>query len=218
MKNLQITKLHKSFDRLQNKYGDKNLNAIYGAGNIKSPKIFFVFMNPTGRNISSDKNWRGLRAPWVGTKNIWKVFHLAGLFDKKLYEKIQNKRIGGWDIDFVNEVYKQVFDKDIYITNLSKATQIDARPLKNSDFFEYIDLIKKEINFVKPKIVITFGNQVSSILLGQKIEVSKNRRKCFGLTIGDTEYDVFPVHYPVGQGMRNIGMAITDVRWLYYRK
>ena len=68
---MQLTKLHKSFDILQSKFGVNNLNAIYGAGETKSPRLCFIFMNPTGRNISSVKNWRGIRAPWLGTKNIW---------------------------------------------------------------------------------------------------------------------------------------------------
>jgi len=52
---MQIEKLHKQFDRLQNKYGDKTLNSVYGAGCIKNPNICFVFMNPTARSIATNK-------------------------------------------------------------------------------------------------------------------------------------------------------------------
>ena len=72
-------------------------------------------MNPTGKNIASDKSWKGRKSPWLGTKNIWKLF------------------------------YK-------------------------------VDLLFKEINIIKPKIIITFGNQVSSIILNKKISVSENRK------------------------------------------
>jgi hypothetical protein len=52
---LQTEKLFSEFDKLQKKYGSEKLDAIYGAGRIKNPKIVFVFMNPTVRNIASDK-------------------------------------------------------------------------------------------------------------------------------------------------------------------
>ena len=34
-------------------------------------------------------------------------------------------------------------------------------------------LLLKEIDIVKPKVIITFGNQVSSIVIGKKIKVSE---------------------------------------------
>ena len=55
MKKIQIENLFEQFDKMQEKYGDKDLRAIYGAGKIKKPNICFVFMNPTGKNISSQK-------------------------------------------------------------------------------------------------------------------------------------------------------------------
>ncbi|MDD3156252.1 MAG: hypothetical protein PHP14_02395 [Candidatus Pacebacteria bacterium] len=52
---MQITKLFRKFDELQKLYGEKNLDSIYGCGQTNNPKLCFVFMNPTARNISSDK-------------------------------------------------------------------------------------------------------------------------------------------------------------------
>ena len=75
---MQIKSLHKKIDLLQLLYGDSSLQAIYGAGCINKPKIMFIFMNPTARNITADKNWRGLRAPWLGTKNVWGIFYKLG--------------------------------------------------------------------------------------------------------------------------------------------
>jgi hypothetical protein len=60
---LQIEHLKKDIDKLQKIYGNSELNAIYGAGCIHNPKILFLFMNPTARNISAFLEWRGLRAP-----------------------------------------------------------------------------------------------------------------------------------------------------------
>ena len=112
---MKIEDLRKDYDELQVKYGAKELDSIYNGGCEKNPDICFVFMNPTGKNIASDKSWKGRKSPWLGTKNIWKLF------------------------------YK-------------------------------VDLLSKEINIIKPKIIITFENQVSSIILNKKISVSENRK------------------------------------------
>jgi len=50
---LQIEHLKKDIDKLQTIYGNPKLNAIYGAGCIHDPKVLFLFMNPTARNISA---------------------------------------------------------------------------------------------------------------------------------------------------------------------
>ena len=51
------------YDKLQLKYGAKELDSIYNGGCTDNPDICFVFMNPTGRNIASDKSWKGLKSP-----------------------------------------------------------------------------------------------------------------------------------------------------------
>ncbi len=39
----------------KNKYGDKELDSINFGGCTDNPDVCFVFMNPTGRNIASNK-------------------------------------------------------------------------------------------------------------------------------------------------------------------
>ena len=85
----QVTQLHKEYDKLQLKYGDPTLSCIYGAGCIENPDIMFIFMNPTGRNISSIPSWEGLRAPWIGTKQVWDIFENLGLLQSHIYLKIK---------------------------------------------------------------------------------------------------------------------------------
>ena len=171
-------------------------------------------MNPTGKNISSHKEWSGLKAPLVGTKNIWKLFVALGLFDKKLFRDIQNMKPSDWSYDFTERVYEEVRRNKMYLSNLSKATQEDARPQPNSVFREYVSLMKEEIKILNPKVVILFGNQVSSILLNEAVTVSKIRKQGFILPIGNREYNVYPVFYPVGMGMRNIHKSIEDIHWI----
>ena len=71
---MNLSDLNAEYDRLQQEYGAKALKSIYNGGCTKNPDICFVFMNPTGRNIASLKSWKGIKAPWIGTKNIWKLF------------------------------------------------------------------------------------------------------------------------------------------------
>ena len=69
-------------------------------------------------------------------------------------------------------------------------------------------------DIVKPKIIITFGNQVSSIILNKKISVSETRKKYFEKEINGNIYKIFPVYYPVGNGIFNIDKSIEDIRWI----
>lgn len=63
------------------------------------------------------------------------------------------------DIHYAKPItYEQ---KKIFITNLGKCTQIDARIIPNEIYKEYLSLLFKEIDIIKPKIIITFRNQVS---------------------------------------------------------
>ena len=87
---MKIEELKKEYDKLQLKYGDKELDSIYNGGLENNPDICFVFMNPTKRNIASSKEWKGLKSPWIGTKNIWSLFYDLGLLDKDVYDKIMN--------------------------------------------------------------------------------------------------------------------------------
>ena len=50
---MKISDLNKEYDRLQMKYGAKELISIYNGGCVNNPDICFVFMNPTGKNIAS---------------------------------------------------------------------------------------------------------------------------------------------------------------------
>ena len=151
------------YDKLQKRYGAKELDSINNGGCVKNPDICFVFMNPTARNIASSKEWKGLKDPWIGTKNIWDLFFKINLLDNDIYEKIRAIKGSEWTEEFAEEVYDNVKKHKYFITNLGKCTQIDARELPNSIYKEYLELFKQEINIVKPKVIILFGNQVSPL-------------------------------------------------------
>lgn len=211
---MSLKDLSKKYDEMQQKYGDPELHSIYNGGCDTNPDICFVFMNPTARNIASLKNWNGKYYPWLATKNIWKLFYNIDLLDHNIYEKIQSKKPKEWDKYFADEVYENVTKQKYFITNLAKCTQIDARALPDKIYQDYLELLYKEIEIIEPKKIVTFGNQISTIFLGQKINVSKCRKQAFQKKIGKKIYDVYPVFYPVGNGMRNIDKAIEDLQYI----
>ena len=208
----KVNELNKFYDKLQKEYGAKELKSIYNGGCEDNPDICFVFMNPTGRNIASTKQWNGRRSPWIGTKNIWKLFYAVGILDEKTNNKIQSIKPNDWTEEFADEVYEEMNKKKVFITNLGKCTQLDARPLPDKVLKEYLELLLKEIDIIKPKKIIVFGNQVSSIFLGQKVCVKSVRQYEFKKEIEGTQYPVYAVFYPIGNGMRNIDLAIEDIK------
>lgn len=211
---MELDDLKEKYDKMQKKYGDKSLDSIYFGGCIDNPQICFVFMNPTGRNVASSKSWKGIKAPWIGTKNIWDLFYSLSLIDKEVYEKIKSKSGSKWDEEFAKEVYDDVIKHKVYITNLGKCTQTDARALPDSVFLKYLSYLEKEIEIINPKVIILFGNQVSSIFLKEKISVSQVRKKEFMKKIKGKEYKCYSVYYPVGNGRFNIDKSIEDIKWI----
>ena len=196
---MTLDDLKKEYDKLQLKYGAKELDSIYNGGCIDNPDICFVFMNPTRRNIASSKSWKGLKSPWIGTKNIWNLFYQLKLLDEDVYAKIQSIKGSEWTEDFASEVYDNVKKHKYFITNLGKCTQVDARPLPDS---------------IYPKVIVLFGNQVSSIVLNEKISVSGCRKQEFMKKIDGKEYRCYSVFYPVGNGRFNIDKSIEDINYI----
>lgn len=211
---MTLEELKPKYDKLQKKYGAKELDSIYNGGCDNNPNICFVFMNPTGRNIASSKNWKGLKSPWIGTKNIWDLFIELDLLDKVIYSNIKSKKGSEWTEEFAARVYGDVKKHKYFITNLGKCTQVDARELPDSVYKEYLYLLKQELNIINPKVIVLFGNQVSSIVLDEKISVSQVRKKCFIKDINGTKYKFYSVYYPVGNGRFNIDKSIEDIKWI----
>jgi len=109
-------------------------------------------------------------------------------------------KVADWTEKFSLELYKEIASNNVYISNLAKCTQNDSRPLPDKVFKEYLDLIYEEIDHIKPQHIITFGNQVSSIVLNKKVTVSEyEKSEHENLTIKNHSYKVYPTYYPVGQ-------------------
>ncbi len=211
---MKIKDLNTFYDKLQLEYGEPTLSSIYNGGCEDNPDVCFIFMNPTGRNVASTQEWKGRRSPWIGTKNIWKLFVQVGVISKDTFDVIQSKKPNEWTEEYADEVYAEIEKNKVFITNLGKCTQIDARPLPDKVLKEYLDLLYKEIEIIKPKKIVVFGNQVSSIFLNRKICVKSVRKEEFSINIAGKNYPVYAVFYPIGNGMRNIDLAIEDLKYV----
>ncbi len=118
------------------------------------------------------------------------------------------------DEALVNLIYNNITKNKCYLTNLAKATQEDARRLSDNIYRKYLNLLAQELDIIRPKIIITFGNQVSSIFLNKKLKVADCRKCYFYKTINNITYKVYPVYYPIGNGLRNIDKVIEDVNYI----
>jgi len=208
---LQLDNLFPEFDQLQKIYGDPGLNAIYGAGCTFEPNLMMIFMNPTARNIASNSNWAGLRAPWLGTKNIWNMFHKLDLIEDIQFNHIDRIKSECWTEAFSEKLYRTLSQNNIYITNLAKCTQKDARRLNDGIFKKYLRLLYLEIADINPKKIVTFGVQVSSIVTGKKITMENSGSAVYNLSVSEKCYGVIPVYYPVGQGQMNMQKSIKQI-------
>ena len=95
---------------------------------------------------------------------------------------------------------------------------MDARALPDSVYKNYLKLFEKEISIVNPKVIVLFGNQVSSIVLDKNISVSKCRKECFEKEINGKVYKFYSVYYPIGNGRFNIDKSIEDIKWIIERE
>lgn len=204
--------------RLQQQHGAQTLRPILGGGCVDRPLAMFVFMNPTGRNVSSDPSWEGIRAPWLGVRSVWEMFHALKLIDDGLAHAIKHQA-GVWTPAFASALYTNLAAHQVYVTNLAKCTQIDARPLPNTVFRSYLPSFHREIAIVNPERIVTFGNQVSSILIGTAISVGQycetESPRIETIEVDSRSFPVHPVHYPVGQGRRNLPLAIRRLKEIF---
>lgn len=202
------------YDALQLQYGDPHYHAAYAGGCAQKPRFALVFMNPTARNLATAPDWQGGRYQWVGSKPIWQFLTRCGLFDPALNATIQKMTPAAWTPAFAEAVYATIARYGVYITNLAKCTQVDARPLPDQVFHAYRDLLLEELDDVQPQKVILFGNQVASITLGQKISVNAARKIKYQLKTPHHTLAAYAVHYPVGNNTHNAPKAQEDLLWL----
>ncbi len=86
--------------------------------------------------------------------------------------------------------------------------------MPDSVYKNFLSLFEKEIEIINPKVIILFGNQVSSIVLNKKISVSQCRKKEFEKIINGKKYKFYSVFYPVGNGRFNMDKSVEDILYI----
>ncbi|MDO8660333.1 MAG: uracil-DNA glycosylase family protein [Candidatus Woesearchaeota archaeon] len=202
-----LNELWKMVDEINKQnFPDNNLKPILGNGQLSFPKIMFVFINPTHANISSDKNWQGPRFPFIGTKQVWRIFHRAGLFDDKLIEKINNSK--SWSLEFTSTVLDFLKSKSFYFTNIVKWTGHDATLPNSKKIGLFLPILEKEIEIVQPEFIVTFGLIPFENITKQKIKLSDYyttimRDKIIRfveMKFGEFQTKIIPCYFPIGRG------------------
>src|SRR3989344_3120563 len=83
------SKLQKFFakvDRCASCRAAKNpLRHVFGGGKAQTPKYFFLFINPTHKNISTQPTYAGRRRyPFMGVRHFYRELSQAGFVDAKI--------------------------------------------------------------------------------------------------------------------------------------
>ena len=124
----------------------------------------------------------------------------------------------GFKVDNERAVQFRKWVNEIVKEYTIKGFAMDDERLKNSGSIlteKYFDeLLEREIEIINPKVIVLFGNQVSSIVLNEKISVSQCRKKEFEKIINGKKYKCYSVFYPVGNGRFNIGKSIEDINYI----
>jgi len=196
---------------------DQNvLQHIHGGGQENNPKVMFVFINPTHRNISSRPEYSGPRIPFLGTREIWKVFVDAGLLDPTVIERIRN----GWDRNIIDTVICTIRNAGFYLTNIVKCTQPDARLPTKKTIKKKQDIFLKELEAVNPKLVVAFGTLPFEALSGTKLKLNDHYEKQMKsdklityptIPVSGKSYNMYPCYFPVGRGDRKRAVELLQV-------
>jgi hypothetical protein len=218
---LQLPTINDRIIKISKKYyGDHKLDPISGAGQVSHPKLALVFINPTKRNISTNKTWDGLKAPWIGCANIWQLFADANLIDSEVNKAIQLAK-SNWSKSFTIEVYHHVAIKGLYITNMVKWAGLDARLPEREKIKLYSPILIEELKILKPERIIAFG-QLTFEGIQQELGIKNTesfsnlneqmliQNKVFGISTSIGQ--VVPCYFPVGQGIKNINKAIEILK------
>lgn len=197
-------------------YPDNGLYPIPGGGAEEQPDICFVFINPTTRNQSSAQNWKGPRYPFLGTKEIWRIFYQSGWFSGELMERIEQTK--AWPNDLALSVLEYLKLNKIYFTNVVKHTGADAAlPIRN-EIELFLPILKNELKIVHPKMIVAFGLIPFEALTKQKIKLNcyyqdliNNPSQTKVPKFHIDGIPIYPCYFPVGRGNPKRAVEILKI-------
>ncbi|HBM79884.1 MAG TPA: uracil-DNA glycosylase [Clostridiaceae bacterium] len=154
-------------EAVNNKYPDEQKVIVFGEGNADAD-IALVGEAPGEKEIKYKRPFAG-----AAGKNLDEFLDILGL-----------KR------------------EDIYITNTvkfrpvkinPKTLRLSNRPPEKDEIALCLPFLQRQLDIIKPKIVVTLGNTPLRALTGDnKITIGK----CHGTLIEECRYDIFPLYHP----------------------
>mgnify|MGYP001595541937 CR=1 FL=1 len=215
----RLQKIFNAFDKCKTCKNSKNpLRHVLGGGKFSRPQFLFIFINPTHLNISSHKKYKGERRfPFMGVRHFYKFLSDVGFLDRRIIEPMYKR---GWKIEDEKKIEKSLRKHNVYLTNLVKCSQPHPLPPSKKAIQEQLPLLKREIQAVSPRHIVTFGKIPFETLTDQKIllrdylkKVRNNTYKPHkSINILGKQYDVLPSFFPLGHG--NTPKAIEILKYI----
>jgi hypothetical protein len=200
MENKELQKLYLSVDKCKFCKKDKNpLQHIHGFGALK-PNLMLILINPTYRNLSSDPKYTGIRFPFIGVRQFWKVLADGGLINEKIAYSLPLR--SEWRDEHTEEIKKELINNKLFLTNIVKCCYNHGFYPKKEVVEEQLKILREEIRIVKPKRIIAFGAFTYKTLTGKNIKLSnyKNTLEIVSERISGLEIQTIPCYFPIGQG------------------
>ncbi len=195
------------------KNSQNELQHILGTGKIR-PRFLLLLINPTYKNISSRPEYKGPRFPFVGVRSFWRVLGKAGLINQKLAESLPLPSL--WQKEHTISLQEELLKNSLFLTNIVKCT-FSHSLYPPQKYFEYHrEILKKELEIVKPKYIVAFGQLPFKFLTGKSIVLSsifeskdhykpKHRER-----ITHFKIPVLPCYFPVGRGKPKEAIAFLS--------
>lgn len=183
-----------------------NLRHVFGAGQFKRPKFFFLFINPTHRNLSSRPDYEGTRRfPFIGVRHFWKELAEAGFMDRNIVAGIYKN---GWRPSDEERIERHLRKESVYITNFVKCAQPHPRNPSRAIMQGTLPLLAEELEIVKPKYIVPFGLLPLSVLTNTHPRLrdilATVRKKTYkpmkSIPLGGRTYKLLPCYFMLGHG------------------
>ena len=161
-----------------------------------------ILVNPTHRNLSSDPEYRGVRFPFIGIRQFWRVLADGGLIDKKVAYGLTSRK--DWNEGCTEQVKRELVGNGLFLTNIVKCCYDHSSYPDGDVIKDQMEVLAEEIRIVSPESIIAFGGLVYKTLTGKNIKLSEYWNG--GMTEGNREVIsgsgvvTEPCYFPIGRG------------------
>lgn len=164
------SRLNELYAEYSSRFSDKEI--VLGDGNINS-RIAFVGEAPGRDEVRISK-------PFVGA---------AG---QRLSEMLQYLGLEREKIFITNSIKYRLSKLN------PKTGRIINRPASQTDIFENSEYLHKEIDIIKPELIVTLGNIPLRMLCGDGRCIGEHHGQAEHFYLYDIKYNLYPLYHPAG--------------------